>query len=258
MKIAVTGKGGAGKTTIVYILSTLLNKKGHEVFVVDADPDMNLPTLFGIKNNDIVPITELKELIAERTGVEPGKSAPFFKMNPKVNDIPDEYSTNINGIKLMVMGTIRKGGAGCACPENAFLKTLLNYIMLSKDQWVICDMEAGIEHLGRGTAIGVDSMLIIVEPNITSIETARRIIPLARDIGIKNLFLVANKMNDSSEEAFIRESLPEIPFTGSFSNYSSLKLLSQGKIKDNDIEDEIYIRAEKCLENILNLTSVKG
>ena len=257
MKIAVTGKGGVGKSTIVAIISTLLKRKGYEVFVIDADPDMNISTLLGLPKLDITPISDLKELIAERTGVERGKSAPFFKMNPRVNDIPDKYSIDINGIKLMIMGSINLGGGGCACPENAFLKSLLNYIMLSKNQWVICDMEAGIEHLGRGTAIGVDSMIVIVEPNLTSIETATRIEKLANDLKIKRLFAIANKLNDSDDEDFIKESLPDIPLIGSFFYNKSLKLLSRGKISVNDIDDEIFKRAELCLDRINDLATVK-
>ena len=180
MKLAVTGKGGVGKTTFVALLSAVLSRKGHKVLLIDADPDMNLATVIGIPHDrKVTPIVELKKLIAERTGVEERKSAPLFKMNPKVDDIPDTYCVEHNGLKLIVMGTIRKGGGGCACPENAFLKSLLSYLVVARDEWVILDMEAGIEHLGRGTAIGVDHMIVVVEPNRTSIETAYRIIKLA-------------------------------------------------------------------------------
>ncbi|MBN2325285.1 MAG: AAA family ATPase [Spirochaetes bacterium] len=204
MKLAVTGKGGVGKTTFCALLSHALIKKGHKVLLIDADPDMNLATVIGIpEETKITPIVELKELIAERTGVEPGKPAPLFKMNPRVDDIPDRFCVSHNGMKLIVMGTIRSGGGGCACPENAFLKSLLSYLVVATDEWVILDMEAGIEHLGRGTAIGVDCMIVVVEPNRTSIETADRIKRLAGEIGIKRVLLVGNKTETKEEREYL-------------------------------------------------------
>ena len=257
MKLAITGKGGVGKSTIVAVLSHLLKKKGNQVFLIDADPDMNLASLLGASDITVTPIIELKELITERTGVSPDSPSPFFKMNPKVNDIPENYSVDINGIKLMVMGTIRKGGGGCACPENAFLKSLLNYMMLSDNQWVICDMEAGIEHLGRGTAVGVNSMIIVVEMNKTSIDTAKRIKKLSSDIGLKNICVIANKIQDEEEEKFIKAQLPDIPYAGSISYFPSLKKLSLGKLSLEDLEDDIYKQADLCLNKIIEFSSAK-
>ena len=127
MKIAITGKGGVGKTTITALLARILKEASKKVILIDADPDMNLAALLGIpENKDIKPISELKELIAERTDTEPGKPAPFFKLNPRVDDIPEKYCINYNGIKFLIMGSIKGGGAGCACPQNAFLKSLIS------------------------------------------------------------------------------------------------------------------------------------
>ena len=149
MKIAVTGKGGVGKSTIVALMSRILREAGKTVLAIDADPDMNLATILGVPEHyEITPIIDLKELIAERTGTEVGKSAPFFTMNPKVDDIPEKYCVEYEGIKVLTMGTVTKGGGGCACPENAFLKHLLSHLVLLRKEWVLVDMEAGIEHLG--------------------------------------------------------------------------------------------------------------
>jgi len=208
MKIAVTGKGGVGKSTIVALMARILKDDGKRVIVIDADPDMNSATILGIPNPEkITPIIELKELIAERTGTEVGQPAPFFKMNPRVDDIPETYCVEHGGIKVLVMGTVSRGGGGCACPENAFLKTLLSHLIINREEWVLLDMEAGIEHLGRGTALGVDEMLVVVEASRTSMETAHRIQKLAGDIGIKKIRVIGNKIQSEAEKEYLREAL---------------------------------------------------
>ena len=215
MKIAVTGKGGVGKSTLSALMARVLRDQGNKVLVVDADPDMNLATLFQIPpERKITPIVEMKELIAERTGTRVGEPVPFFTMNPKVDDIPETYWIEHEGIRLLVMGTVQRGGGGCACPENAFLKSLLGHLVVNRKDWVILDMEAGIEHLGRGTAIGVDTMLVVVEPNLTSIETAFRIQKLARDIGIKRVRVVGNKIQGPAQEEFIRKNAEGLEILG--------------------------------------------
>ena len=220
MRIAVTGKGGVGKTTIVALMARVLRDAGNKVLVIDADPDMNLATLLDIPDKDkITPIVELKSLIAERTGTEVGQPAPFFTMNPRVDDIPGKYCVAHEGIKLLVMGTINRGGGGCACPENAFLKSLLSHLMLARKEWVILDMEAGIEHMGRGTAISVDTMVVVVEPSLTSIETAYRIKKLSGDIGISNLKIIGNRVRTDSEKSFITDNSKDLNLLG-FIDYS--------------------------------------
>ena len=215
MKIAVTGKGGVGKSTISAVMARVLKEAGHKVLLIDADPDMNSASILGVPDaQSIQPIRELKELIAERTGTEVGRPAPLFKMNPQVSDIPDKYCREHEGIKVLVMGTIVKGGGGCACPENAFLKTLLSHLILARDEWVILDMEAGIEHLGRGTALGVDEMFVVVEPSQTSIETAQRVRKLSSDIGIKNLRVIGNKVQNQDERAYLEENLQGFDILG--------------------------------------------
>jgi CO dehydrogenase maturation factor len=220
MKIAVSGKGGIGKTTIVGFMARIFRDNGNQVLAIDADPDMNLATILGISEVDkIVPIIEYKKLIAERTGTEVGKSSPIFQMNPKVSDIPDSYCVEHEGIKLMAMGSVRKGGGGCACPENTFLKQLISHLVLLRKEVVLLDMEAGIEHLGRGTAIGVDLLVVVVEPSKASIETANRIKKLSSDIGIKHIKVICNKVRDSADKDFLKENIKDLEISG-FLDYS--------------------------------------
>ncbi len=213
MKIAISGKGGVGKTLIASILCRVFAGAGYGVIAVDADPDANLAASLGLVGADrIIPISEMTELIAERTGGE--DSAPFFKLNPKVSDIPGKYAVRGDGISLMVMGRVKRGGAGCYCPENAFLQALMTHLLLSKDEVVIMDMAAGIEHLSRGTAGMVDVLLIVVEPGRQSIETAQRIDGLAKDLGIKNVALIGNKVRSRSDVEFLKTGLPSFKFLG--------------------------------------------
>lgn len=251
MKLAVTGKGGVGKTSFVALLARVLRDKGHKVLLIDADPDMNLATVIGVPSNTkITPIVELKELIAERTGVQVGTPAPFFKLNPKVDDIPDRYCLNYNGLKLIVMGTVKKGGGGCACPENAFLKSLLSYLIIAGDEWVLLDMEAGIEHLGRGTAIGVDHMIVIVEPNHTSIETAHRIQKLSEDIGIKSLHIVGNKIQSPDEKDFLKRKLGSFDILGFIDFSDTIKKISLNILSPMDIDKKQLTPIEKIIEKL--------
>ncbi|MHC1600334.1 MAG: ATP-binding protein [Candidatus Methanospirareceae archaeon] len=204
MKIAVAGKGGVGKTTIAGTLARLVAQNGESVIAVDADPAMNLKFALGIQQNP-PPISELKDLIFERTGAYTGTG--IYKLNPKVDDIIGNYGAKgPDGVTLLVMGTIEKGGTGCTCPENAFLRSLLRH-MLFKENTVIMDMEAGIEHLGRGTARGVDIMLTVVEPGMRSVETVGRIKKLGEDIGINNIVAVINKVTDSETAKKIENKL---------------------------------------------------
>lgn len=215
VKLAISGKGGVGKTTLAALFCRIFADKGYRVLAIDADPDANLAGALGLPpDKKIVPLVELKDVIEERTGVKPGTSGGFFILNPKVDDIPEKYSVEHNGIRLMLMGTVEGGGSGCACPENTFLKAFLSHLLLERDDAVILDMEAGIEHLGRGTVEGVDGLIIVVEPGRRSIETAFRIKKLSQDLGLKRVFAVANKVRSADDEKFIRERLTSIPVLG--------------------------------------------
>src|SRR3989304_3696489 len=181
MKIAISGKGGVGKALLAAFLSQIFAESGYSVIAIDADPDANLASTLGFADPDkITPISEMEDLIEERVGVRPGTSGSFFKLNPKVDDLPESYSVKKDGIRLMVMGRIKRGGTGCYCPEGALLQALLKHLLLQRNEVVIMDMEAGIEHLSRGTTRAVDKLIIVVEPGRRSIETAETIIRLAR------------------------------------------------------------------------------
>jgi CO dehydrogenase maturation factor len=215
MKIAVSGKGGVGKTMLASLLSIILTQSGYSVLAIDADPNATLATTLGFPHPEgITPISEMADLIEERTGVRPGQAAPYFKLNPRVDDIPEKYWVEHNGIKLMVMGRLKKGGSGCYCPENALLEALVAHILLRRDEVVIIDMEAGIEHLGRATARAVDKMIIVVEPGKGSIETAYRIRELAKDIGLENIAVVANKIRSEQDRNFLISTMPDFEFLG--------------------------------------------
>ena len=215
MKIAISGKGGVGKTLLTALLAKTFTESGYSVLAIDADPSANLGATLGFPHpQEIVPISEMDDLIEERTGARPGKSAPFFKLNPKVDDLPEKYWVEHNGIKLMVMGRIKKGGSGCYCPENALLQALVNHLLLARNEVVILDMEAGVEHLGRATARAVDKLIVVVEPGRRSIETAYTINKLAQDIGLHNIVVVGNKVRSQSEKEFLISSLADFKFLG--------------------------------------------
>ena len=215
MKIAISGKGGVGKTTLASLLSKVFAEAGYSVLAIDADPNSNLAATLGIPNPDeITPISEMSALIEERTGAKPGKAGSFFKINPKVDDLPEKYSFKYNGIRLMVMGRIKQGGTGCYCPENALLQALVTHLLLGRDEVVIMDMEAGVEHLGRATARAVDRLIVVVEPRRRSVETARRIKKLAEEIGLRNIAAVGSKVRSQSEREFLTSSLPDFEFLG--------------------------------------------
>ena len=218
IKIAVSGKGGVGKTTLSSLLCYLYARDGQRVLAVDADPDANLGTALGFPQEKLArltPISEERKLIKERTGAEPGTIGAIYSLNPRVDDIPDIYVAEYRGIKLLRMGSITQGGTGCACPENTLLRNLLSHIVMERNEIVVVDMEAGLEHLGRGTARGVDAFIVVVEPGRRSIETAQAVVKLAGDLGIKNVFAVANKVHEGQFTALEQE-INFLPVLGYF------------------------------------------
>lgn len=210
MKIAISGKGGVGKSTVAAVLALMLAKRGGRVLALDCDPDANLAGALGLsaaEQSKIIPISHQAALIEERTGAKVKRYGQMFKLNPEVSDIADNYATMHNGVALLVLGAVEDGGGGCACPESVLIKALVTDLILYKDDALIMDMEAGVEHLGRATAKGVNAMLVVVEPGQNSIECAQRIIKMTQQIGIKKLCFIANKVKDESDEIFIRDAL---------------------------------------------------
>ncbi|MFH1985726.1 MAG: carbon monoxide dehydrogenase accessory protein CooC [Pseudomonadota bacterium] len=215
MKLAVSGKGGVGKTTFAALLIRTLNDQGKKVLAIDADPDANLAAALGIPNaEDIIPIAEMKELIFERTEAKQGSIGGFFKLNPKVDDLPEALSARLGNIKLMRLGGVKKGGSGCICPESTLLRALVMHVVLARDEVVVMDMEAGIEHLGRATAKAVDKLIVVVEPGRRSIDTANHIRKLAGEIGLADIHIVGNKIRSPQDETFLRTHLSDFSFLG--------------------------------------------
>lgn len=211
MKLAITGKGGVGKSTVAAALALLMARRGMRVLAIDADPDANLASAMGISRKEqraIVPVSNLRTLIEERTGAKVKQYGQIFKLNPEVSDIADTYAYTHNGVSLLVLGAVEQGGCGCACPENVLIRALVADLILYKNEAVIMDMEAGIEHLGRATASGVDMLLVVVEPGQRSLDAAERIRRLAGDIGLRSVKYVANKVVGTGDEFFIRKALP--------------------------------------------------
>ena len=206
MKLAISGKGGVGKTTFAALLIKTLSEQGKRVLAIDADPDANLAAALGIPNPEsIAPISDMKALIEERTGAKVGSLGSFFKLNPKVDDLPETLSVEVDHIKFMRLGGVKKGGGGCICPTSTLLKALIAHILLARDEVVVMDMEAGIEHLGRGTAAATDRLIVVVEPGRRSVETAQNIRRLAEEIGLTRISLVGNKIRGESDQAFLEK-----------------------------------------------------
>jgi len=220
VKIAVTGKGGVGKTSLTSLLANAYAAEGRQVIAIDANPDANLAGALGIPADvasTITPIADLEELIKERTGVE-GTADTFFKLNPKVDDLVDRYGLRKGNIRLAVMGTVRRGGGGCMCGESALIRNLVSHLVLGRKEMVVMDMDAGLEHMGRGTAKGVDALIVVVEPGQRSVQTARSILKLAKDINVKKVYVVGSKTKTDDDRDFIVKNLPEFEVLG-FINY---------------------------------------
>jgi len=214
MKIAISGKGGVGKTTLSAMLASALSLKGGRVIALDADPDANLASALGVPiDQQPVPLAEMKDLIAERTGSESSYGG-YFKLNPKVDDLPEKHAAKIDSIRVLALGGVRKGGGGCICPASALVKALLTHLILGRDESVIMDMEAGIEHLGRATGQSMDAMIIVVDEGAWSLQTAGRIRTLAGDIGVTRLFAVANRVAEPEALEALGERLEGLPLIG--------------------------------------------
>ncbi len=217
MKLAITGKGGVGKTTLTALLAQTYAARGRQVLAVDVDPSPCLAGALGFPaelRKQLHPIAEMDALIEERTGAKPGTLGGFFTLNPRVDDIPERFSVVHRGVRLLEMGSVDLGGSGCICPESALLKTLFTHLLFRRDEILLLDMYAGVEHLGRATVDFVDAMLVVVEPTRRSLGTAAQIKKLANDIGLDRLFLVGNKIRTNDEFEFILSETPDLPVAG--------------------------------------------
>ena len=255
-KIAITGKGGVGKTTLTSLLAYIYAERDQRVLVIDADPNANLASALGFPEEvaeQIAPIAEMQELIYERTGAKPGEFGGFFRLNPRVDDIPDRFSAEWRGVRLLVMGAIKGGGTGCFCPESALLKNLVRHLLLQRSELIILDMEAGIEHLGRGTAGAVDAMIVVVEPGQRSLQTARTISRLAADIGIEEVYVVGNKVRSQDDRDFITESLPGFRVIG-FLSESLLAIEADRRgVSVFDLDPQMVEEAKAIADGLSNL-----
>jgi len=253
-KIAITGKGGVGKTSLASLMAYILAERGRQVYAIDADPNSTLAQALGFPPElaaQVTPIVEMADLIEERTGARPGEYGRLFKMNPRVDDIPARFSVVFRNIHLLQMGTVRGAAMGCACPENAVLKTLVTYLLLREKETVILDMAAGLEHLGRGTAASVDAMVAVVEPGMRSIDTAIAISKLAGDLGITKFWVVGNKVRHKGDEAVIRDRLRELPVVG-FLPYSEQAIEADIQNKAlYDLAPDLVDRTRKIVSAVL-------
>ncbi|GBU25612.1 Ni-insertion protein [Fibrobacteria bacterium R8-3-H12] len=253
MKIAVSGKGGVGKSTIAASIALILAQRGIRVLALDADPDANLAASLGIpKTAEIIPISKQIALIEERTGAKIDQYGQIFKLNPEVSDVAQKFAFSHNGVELLVLGAVKRGGGGCACPENVFIKALVSDIVLYKNETLIMDMEAGIEHLGRATSSGVDVMVIVVEPGQRSLDCANTVVKMSKEIGIANFVIVGNKITCEEDKRFISSGLSGfdvsafIPYSENIRNADRNGVSALDKMKSEE---------RAILENLINKVS---
>ncbi len=226
MKLAISGKGGVGKTTLSSSLARLWAAQGKRVIAIDADPDANLAAALGASASAVescTPLAEMADLIEERTGAAPGQGGMFI-LNPDVADVVETCGLDVDGVTLLRLGTVERGGSGCMCSESVFLKAFMRHLLIERGDVAILDMEAGIEHLGRGTAEGVDVFVVVVEPGMRSVQTASHVRDLARDIGVRDVVAVGNRVRDEADRAFLVEVLGDIPLLGTLPDSAAVRL----------------------------------
>jgi len=257
IKIAISGKGGVGKTTICAVLAQLFVEDRFDVIAVDADSDANLCSAFGIPaGQSPEPLIKMKSLIAERTGTDKNAVGAYFKLNPKVSDLPEKYCIETNGLKLLVLGAISHAGSGCACPEGAFLKALLSHTILQRQEVVLVDLPAGVEFMGRASVQGIDVLVVVVEPGSRSIETAKNTAQMARGLGIKHVAAIANKITDAGQIEMIKSQLTNITV---LANIEYTKAIQQADLYCQNVfhaGPQVVEQLRQAKDALTNLTSV--
>ncbi len=254
MKIALTGRGGVGKTTLTSLLAYAFASRGRQVLAIDADPAPSLGSALGFPEEtlrELRPVAEMRELIAERTGTKPGQYGSYFQLNPRVDDIPDRFSATYRGIRLLQLGSVEKrGGSGCFCAESTLLKALVRHVLFDRDEVVLLDFYAGVEHLGRATAESVDAMLVVVEPTPRSMATATQIRDLAHDIGLDRLFLVGSKTESGADAAFIADHSPGLPLLGCLSLDPKVREADRAGLPSYDVSPGLASEAGAILAGL--------
>ena len=255
MKIAISGKGGVGKTTLAGVLARTLSAQNETVLAIDADPDSNLASAVGVPMTllkDVTPLAEMTHFIEERTETRKGGYGSIFKLNPRVDDIPEKFSLEHEGVKLLILGSVPQGGGGCFCPENVLLKNLLSHLFIQRNETVIVDMEAGLEHLGRGSTGYVDAFIVVVEPGMRSIQTALQIRKLASDLGIKRVYIVGNKVQTEEDRQVITDNLRDFPILGLMGFNRKVLEADRKGVSPYDIDQQIKDEVSAILENLRN------
>jgi len=258
MKLAITGKGGVGKTTLTALLAQAYADMGRQVLAVDADPSPCLAGALGFPAElraQLHPIAEMDALIEERTGAKPGTAGGFFTLNPRVDDIPERFSVLHRGVRLLEMGSVELGGSGCICPEAAMLKTLFTHLLFRKDEMLLLDMYAGVEHLGRATVDFVDAMLVVVEPTRRSLGTAAQIKKLANDIGLMRLYLVGNKVRNEDEVRFLENETPGLPLLGYLPADLKVQEADRLGVPVYDYVESLKLSTEQIIKMVNELTN---
>jgi len=257
IKIAIGGKGGVGKTTVCAVWAQLFAEEGFDVLAIDADPNTNLALAFGITCEQTgEPLIKMKELIAERTGTKKDTVGAYFRLNPKVSDLPEKYWIEVNGVKLLVLGAITQAGAGCACPEGAFLKALLTHTILQRQELVIVDLAAGVEFLGRASIQGIDALVVVVEPGGRSIETANNIARMGQELGIKCVAAVANKITDAGQTETIKSQLT-IPVLANINYIPAVQEADLRNIAVFEASDELVEQLGEAKNKLTSLIQSK-
>lgn len=243
-----------GKTTICAVWAQLLADDGFDVLAIDADPNTNLASAFGIPSEQSPePLIKMKQLIAERTGTGKDSVGAYFRLNPKVSDLPEKYWLEIGGLKLLVLGAITQAGAGCACPEAAFLKALLTHTILQRQEVVLVDLAAGVEFMGRASIQGIDALVVVVEPGTRSIETAINIAPMAKELGIKHVVAIVNKITETTQVETIKPKLTSMTILANIEYILAVQEADLRRTPVIEADAELVEQLTKAKNQLMNL-----